>query len=96
MISINGQTIALSGHLTLANVPAIYAQGLQQMSAGSWLVDCAQLESVDSSAVALLLAWLRATQRKNVSLRVANLPNNLLSLASLYGVEAMLPASVSA
>jgi phospholipid transport system transporter-binding protein len=95
VISIAQQTITLSGHLTMLNTPAIYTQGLQALSAGEWRVDCAQLESSDSSAVALLLAWLRAAQAKNCQLSVSGLPSSLLSLASLYGVDEMLPVQVT-
>ena len=95
MIAIDNRSIRLSGHLTMLNTPKIYTQGLQALSAGDdWQVDCAQLASVDSSAVALLLAWLRAAQAKNCQLSVTGLPNSLLSLANLYGVEEMLPRQV--
>ena len=79
----------------MVSVPAIYAQGLQNFTEGNWLIDCSQVESVDSSAVALLLAWLRAAQQKNLQLSVLGLPKSLASLASLYGVDVMLPAQVA-
>jgi phospholipid transport system transporter-binding protein len=94
VITISQQTITLDGHLTMLSTPTIYRQGLQALTAGSWQIDCSQLASVDSSAVALLLAWLRAAQAKNCQLSVSGLPSSLLSLASLYGVDEMLPAQV--
>lgn len=95
MITISGQTISLSGHLTITNATGIYTQGMQALTVGNWQIDCSKLESVDSSAVALLLAWLRAAQAKNCQLSVSGLSKSLLSLASLYGVEEMLPAQTS-
>lgn len=95
MITINQQTISLSGHLSMDNVPSIYTQGLHVVTVASCLVDCAQLESVDSSAIALLFAWQRAAQANNCPLRVSGLPSSLLSLASLYGVGEMLPNQVA-
>lgn len=53
-------------------------------------IDFAQLDKVDSSAVSLMLVWLREAQRNNVTIRFANVPANLMSLAKLYGVSELL------
>ena len=50
------------------------------------VIDFARVEDVDSSAVSLMLAWLRSAQRKKVKLSFVNVPDNLRSLAKLYGV----------
>ena len=39
----------------------------------------------------MLLGWLRAAQRSQRTLRVTGLPDDLLSLAHLYGVAELLP-----
>ncbi len=78
----------------MLNVSKIYAQGVRNLTAGAWQIDCSQVELVDSSAVALLLGWLRAAQATNCQLSVQGLPRNVLSLASLYGVESMLPTQL--
>jgi phospholipid transport system transporter-binding protein len=41
---------------------------------------------VDSSAVSLVLEWLREAQRNQRKLRFTHLPDNLKSLATLYSV----------
>lgn len=81
----------LSGRLTMSTVPALYETGLQYLAAEDLLVDLAKVEAVDSAAVSMLLGWSRAAQARQRSLRVANLPADLLSLAHLYGVAEMLP-----
>lgn len=81
----------LSGRLTMSTVPALYETGLQYLAAEDLLVDLAKVEAVDSAAVSMLLGWSRAVQARQRSLRVANLPADLLSLAHLYGVAEMLP-----
>ncbi len=53
-------------------------------------IDFAQLDKVDSSAVSLMLAWLREAQCNNVTIRFANVPANLMSLSKLYGVSELL------
>ncbi len=54
------------------------------------LIDFARLEKVDSSAVSMMLVWLREAQRNQVNLCFINIPDNLLSLAKLYGVAELL------
>jgi phospholipid transport system transporter-binding protein len=51
---------------------------------------------VDSSAVSLMLSWLRTANSKNVKLSFINVPDNLLSLANLYGVAESLSLPVDA
>lgn len=81
----------LSGRLVMSTVPALYQTGLQHLAEADLVVDLAQVEAVDSAAVSMLLAWSRAAQAKQRQLRVENLPQDLLSLAHLYGVAEMLP-----
>jgi phospholipid transport system transporter-binding protein len=76
----------------MADTVALFNQGLPlQGGADGLVVDLAQVEAVDSSAVSLMLSWLRAAQRQNVKLSFVNTPENLLSLAKLYGVADSLP-----
>jgi phospholipid transport system transporter-binding protein len=84
--------LVLAGRLTMSTVPALYQQGLQQLEREDLQVDLAKVEAVDSAAVSMLLGWTRAAQKKGRSLRVANMPEELMSLARLYGVADMLPA----
>lgn len=80
-----------SGGLTMETVPALFATGLQHLVSQDMQVDFSQVEAVDSAAVSMLLGWERAAQRGRRELRVINLPEDLLSLARLYGVADLLP-----
>ncbi|MNT86476.1 hypothetical protein D3C72_2267710 [compost metagenome] len=53
-------------------------------------VDCTGLVQVDSSAVAVLLAWHRAAAARNLALSLRAVPAQLSQLASLYGVDGLL------
>lgn len=86
-----GEPLVLQGHLTMETVPAWFAAGLQHLGGEDLLVDCSQVESVDSAAVGMLLGWSRAAQRSERMLRVVGLPADLMSLARLYGVAELLP-----
>ncbi|MFA6971178.1 MAG: STAS domain-containing protein [Gallionella sp.] len=91
MITKTGDSLILSGRLTMSTVPALYQTGLQHLASEDLLVDLSKVEAVDSAAVSMLLGWSRVAQSKNRSLRVTGLPDALLSLADLYGVAEMLP-----
>jgi len=81
----------LQGHLNMDTVPAWFATGLQRLAQEDLLVDFSGVESVDSAAVSMLLGWERAAQHGERKLLVTRLPEDLLSLARLYGVDKLLP-----
>lgn len=91
MITRVDDRLMLEGRLTMSTVPALYAAGLEYLAKEDLLVDWSKVEAVDSAAVSMLLGWTRAAKANQRDLRVANLPENLLSLARLYGVAEMLP-----
>jgi len=91
VIEREGDRLMVSGRLTMSTVPALYEAGLQQLASEDLLVDFSKVEAVDSAAVSMLLGWSRIAQSNKRSLRVTNLPDDLLSLANLYGVAEMLP-----
>ena len=91
MIAREGDRLVVTGRLTLATVPELYQTGLQYLASEDLLVDFSGVEAVDSSAVSMLLCWVRAAEIKQRSLRVTGLPDDLMSLAELYGVAEMMP-----
>lgn len=91
MITREGERLILRGRLTIATVPALFEAGLQHLTTGDLVADLSQVEAVDSSAISMLLGWTRAAQRSQHVLRVTGLPEDLLSLAHLYGVAELLP-----
>ncbi len=91
MIERVGDTLQLSGPLTLQTVKVLYDRGLQADGSTSLVIDLSQVEAVDSSGVSLLLSWLREAQRRNITVCFSNIPDNLMSLAKLYGVADVLP-----
>jgi phospholipid transport system transporter-binding protein len=72
------------------NAPAVLEAGLRAIANGQTEIDLSELTTVDSAAVATLLAWQRAAQGRNETLAFRNLPADLQSLADLYGVTALL------
>ena len=82
----DGDNYRIQGRITIANANALLAEGLKLFARDGLVVDLSQLEEVDSSAISLVLEWLREAQRNQRKLRFTGLPDNLKSLATLYGV----------
>ncbi len=72
--------------LTVANATEALAQGMAALRAGQTVFDLGQVETVDSAAVSVMLAWQRAAAQNGSQLELRNLPDQLKSLTKLYGV----------
>ena len=57
------------------------------------VVDAGALKAFDSSALAVLLALRRECARLGKRFAVRAMPERLLSLANVYGIEALLPSA---
>lgn len=95
MISTESEWMVVQGNLTIETVPQLFESGLQHLTDDDLNVDFSRVDSVDSAAVSMLLGWTRAAQRSRHELRVKGLPEDLLSLARLYGVAELLPQQSS-
>jgi len=93
MIRREGGRLMLSGAVTLGNVAALREEGGRHLQEGVRVVDLGEVSEMDSSLVALMLAWLRDARARNGELSFANPPASLRTIARLYGVEALLPFS---
>ena len=75
--------------MTLDNADALLAAGLAAMRPGENVFDLSQVFEADSSALAVMLGWLRRAGQS--SLKFAQVPAGVRSLAELYGVTELLP-----
>ena len=91
MIRRDGDRMLVGGPLTLASVTAALHEGNAAIGQGVRSVDLSEVGELDSSALALLLAWLREAKRLNRDLSFANPPQGLTTIARLYGVADLLP-----
>jgi ABC-type transporter Mla MlaB component len=83
-------TVGVSGALTFASVPAIYSESRSLLTAKTGTVDLAEVTSVDSSGLALLLEWQSEAGKLGRSLAFVNAPTDLLRLAALSESTALL------
>ena len=91
MIRREGRKLMLSGPVTLANAARVLAEGRQHLAEGARTVDLGEVTDLDSSLLALALAWARDARAEKRELAFANIPEALQTLSRLYGVEALLP-----
>ncbi|MGE0860661.1 MAG: lipid asymmetry maintenance protein MlaB [Gammaproteobacteria bacterium] len=86
----DGARLVLDGPVTLATHAALRAQAATLASDGDLEVDWSGVETVDSSALALILHWQRTTTARGARAAQTHLPQALLALAELYGVQELL------
>ncbi len=77
-------------NLTVENATAALERGLAAIQDGQTVFDLGCIQTADSSAVAVLLAWQRAARKNGSTLAYTNMPANLKGLTSLYGVDEFL------
>jgi phospholipid transport system transporter-binding protein len=93
MIRREGERLLVDGPVTLANVAQVLEEGYTAIRGGAGAVDLAGVTELDSSLLAMLLAWLREAAQAGRTLRLDNLPGGLTTIAQLYGVDELLPAA---
>ncbi len=91
MIRRDGDRLYVSGPVTLANVAGVMAEARAPLADGVRAVDLGEVTELDSSLLAVLLSWLREAKGLGRELSFARLPQDLLTLAQLYGVAQLLP-----
>lgn len=84
MIERRGDTLNLSGAVTLATASSLARDCCVQAAGGARVLDWTGVTEVDSSALALILETMR---RGHARLRVTGLPDSMKGLLALYGLE---------
>lgn len=88
MITRQGERISVEGPVTIANVRNVLGLGLAEIANGANEVDLAKVSAVDSSAISMMLEWMRAANRR---ISFFNMNQDLLSLTRLYGLIGVIP-----
>lgn len=77
--------------LVMANARGLLEAGRSALQAGEQIFDFSEVVQADSSALAVMLGWLRAASLAKATVKFANIPAGVRSLAELYGVTELLP-----
>jgi phospholipid transport system transporter-binding protein len=70
---------------------ALLEAGREAMAQGENVFDLSEVTEADSSAVAVMLGWLRSAESLRSTVKFAQIPSGVRSLAELYGVSDLLP-----
>lgn len=77
----------LAGELSQKNARTALAEGNAAIAQGQSEFDLSGLERIDSAAVAVMIEWQRQAMEKKLTLQFHALPDNLISLIRLYGLN---------
>lgn len=78
----------LSGNLTFQTVPEVFRKGDSLFAKpGQLSVDLQGVARTDSAGLALLIDWLRRAKQSNSSLTLQNIPQQMLSMARVSGLD---------
>jgi len=91
MIELQAGRLVVKVPLIMANARGLLDAGRSVFQAGEQVVDFSEVSEADSSAIAVMLGWLRGAAASQSSLKFAHLPAGVRSLAELYGVTELLP-----
>lgn len=84
----------LSGDVLMDNANSILVESNAfLMDKDEIQVDFSEVGSVDTAAISLMLEWQRRAMASHCQITFSNLPANLSSLATLYGVAEFIPLS---
>jgi phospholipid transport system transporter-binding protein len=91
MIRVTGDCAEVSGPMTMSDSAVLLADGEAAIASNASTFDLAAVTDMDSSCLAVVFGWMRAAKDGGKTLRLLNPPQNLLSLAAVYGVADLLP-----
>ena len=92
LVKSDEQTFTVDGDVALATVPSLLAQSRELWTDGAdRVVDMSRVRRIDSSSLALMLEWARAARAAGGSVHFRNVPRQVMAVARLCGVEALLP-----
>jgi phospholipid transport system transporter-binding protein len=89
-------SFSLRGDVTFTSAGALLEAGRQAFAGlPAVTVDLGQVTRVDSAGLALLLEWLRLGRAESRATRFTALPDKLLAIARLTGVDGLLTEGYS-
>lgn len=91
MIEREGGRLLVKVPLVMANARGLLDAGRSALQPGEQIFDFSEVSEADSSAIAVMLAWLRSAELSRSTVTFAHIPAGVSSLAELYGVTELLP-----
>lgn len=82
--------LVIRSAMTFSQAVVLREAVLDALDRDGLTIDLGQVQESDSTALSLLLEWQRGAKVRGWQVRYANLPDNLRSLAEVYGVLELL------
>lgn len=92
-LEITDSSVLIKGSVLFSNVKVLCTESeqfLKNTTMNKVVVDFSELDKVDNSLFALLLFWHRAAIAKGIKLEFKNLPDAVVKLAQLTGIDDVL------
>jgi phospholipid transport system transporter-binding protein len=90
-ITKEGNRWSVNGAMSMPHVKSLLAEGSALETAKDVEIDLSAVTDVDTATISLLFEWLRQAHSRKCKVTYTNLPENLASLATLYGVLELIP-----
>lgn len=91
MIEENAGRLLVSSPMLMSNARALLEAGCAFLRPGELIIDLSGVSEADSSAIVVMLGWLRAAANLRSTLVFSGIPGGVRALAELYGVNELLP-----
>jgi ABC-type transporter Mla MlaB component len=91
MIKAEPGRIVIEVGIRFDNVQTVSESVLRHLQGKEVTVFFCKTERYDSSVLAAIFAWLRKAQDDGIDLVFAEVPEEILDLADLYGIQELLP-----
>mgnify|MGYP002713005404 CR=1 FL=1 len=91
--ALGGGDFRAVGELTFETVPEVWerSRGMFEAGAAEIGVEFSGVTWADSAGLALLIEWVRSAREAGVALRFRDIPEQMLAIARVSGVEDILP-----
>ena len=83
----------VSGSMTVQQAKSLLAESAALPAGDQLEIDLSGVSDVDTATLSLLFEWMRQAEARGGRITFTNLPGNLASLATLYGVVDLIPHS---
>lgn len=83
--------LRVTAPMTMDNARGLLEAGRSAFREGQETIDLGAVSAADSSALAVMLGWLRDAESKGCRLVFIHTPTGVRSLADLYGIADLLP-----
>lgn len=91
MIERDADRLRVTAPMVMDNARGLLEAGRSALEGKGGVIDLGAVTEADSSALAVMLGWLRTAEAEGAKISFANMPAGVRSLADLYGVAELLP-----